>query len=151
VTCGRLARDLGGGAASAWRYQEVSPTGFEPCPSQDYGRPALDKQRLGELIDLVGTISLGDKASRSKDILGRVYEYFLSQFASAEGKKGGQFYTPQFGPRPGRDAGPLQSPRLRSLRRLVWPVLRVGHVVFLFHHVNRNVLPFSSFSYFFRP
>jgi type I restriction enzyme M protein len=62
---------------------------------KDYGRPALDKQRLGELIDLVGTIGLGDKASRSKDILGRVYEYFLSQFASAEGKKGGQFYTPQ--------------------------------------------------------
>src|SRR5256712_12449057 len=62
---------------------------------KDYARPALDKNRLGELIDLVGTIGMGDKASRSKDILGRVYEYFLSQFASAEGKKGGQFYTPQ--------------------------------------------------------
>jgi type I restriction enzyme M protein len=62
---------------------------------KDYARPALDKNRLGELIDLIGTIGMGDKASRSKDILGRVYEYFLSQFASAEGKKGGQFYTPQ--------------------------------------------------------
>src|SRR5881392_4099887 len=62
---------------------------------KDYARPALDKNRLGELIDLVGTIGMGDKASRSKDILGRVYEYFLGQFASAEGKKGGQFYTPQ--------------------------------------------------------
>src|SRR2546428_550882 len=62
---------------------------------KDYARPALDKNRLGELIDLVGTIGMGDKASRSKDILGRVYEYFLSRFASAEGKKGGQFYTPQ--------------------------------------------------------
>jgi Type I restriction-modification system methyltransferase subunit len=62
---------------------------------KDYARPALDKQRLGELIDLVGTIGLGDKANRSKDILGRVYEYFLGQFASAEGKKGGQFYTPR--------------------------------------------------------
>ncbi|HPN94699.1 MAG TPA: class I SAM-dependent DNA methyltransferase [bacterium] len=62
---------------------------------KDYARPALDKQSLGELIDLVGTIGLGDKENRSKDILGRVYEYFLSQFASAEGKKGGQFYTPQ--------------------------------------------------------
>jgi type I restriction enzyme M protein len=60
---------------------------------KDYARPALDKQRLGELIDLIGTIGLGDKENRSKDILGRVYEYFLSQFASAEGKKGGQFYT----------------------------------------------------------
>ena len=62
---------------------------------KDYAHPRLDKQRLGQLIDLVGNIGLGDKASRSKDILGRVYEYFLSQFASAEGKKGGQFYTPR--------------------------------------------------------
>ena len=62
---------------------------------KDYARPSLDKERLGELIDLVGNIGLGDKESRSKDILGRVYEYFLSQFASAEGKKGGQFYTPR--------------------------------------------------------
>ena len=62
---------------------------------KDYARPALDKNRLGGLIDLIGTIGMGDQASRSKDVLGRVYEYFLSQFASAEGKKGGQFYTPQ--------------------------------------------------------
>jgi type I restriction enzyme M protein len=62
---------------------------------QDYGRENLDKRRLGELIDLIGTIAMGDKESRSQDILGRVYEYFLGQFASAEGKKGGQFYTPK--------------------------------------------------------
>ena len=62
---------------------------------KDYAHPRLDKQRLGRLIDLIGNIGLGDKANRSKDILGRVYEYFLSQFASAEGKKGGQFYTPR--------------------------------------------------------
>ncbi len=62
---------------------------------KDYARPGLDKQRLGELIDLIGNIGLGSQADRSKDILGRVYEYFLSQFASAEGKKGGQFYTPR--------------------------------------------------------
>jgi len=62
---------------------------------KQYARPALDKQRLGELIDLIGTIGLGDRENRSKDILGRVYEYFLAQFASAEGKKGGQFYTPR--------------------------------------------------------
>ena len=62
---------------------------------KDYARPSLNKQRLGELIDLIGTIGLGDKESRSKDILGRVYEYFLGQFADAEGKKGGQFYTPR--------------------------------------------------------
>lgn len=62
---------------------------------KDYGRPDLDKTRLGELIDLVSTIGLGDKESRSKDIIGRVYEYFLGKFASAEGKLGGQFYTPR--------------------------------------------------------
>ncbi len=62
---------------------------------KDYGRPSLDKRRLGEVIDLVGTIGLGDEASRSKDVLGRVYEYFLGRFASAEGKGGGEFYTPQ--------------------------------------------------------
>ena len=62
---------------------------------KDYAHPRLDKQRLGQLIDLVSNIGLGDKENRSKDILGRVYEYFLSQFASAEGKKGGQFYTPR--------------------------------------------------------
>ncbi|BAM06069.1 class I SAM-dependent DNA methyltransferase [Leptospirillum ferrooxidans] len=62
---------------------------------KDFARPGLDKQRLGELIDLVGTIGLGDKEHRSRDMLGRVYEYFLSRFASAEGKKGGQFYTPR--------------------------------------------------------
>ena len=62
---------------------------------KNFGRADLDKQRLGELIDLIGTIGLGDAENRSKDILGRVYEYFLSEFASAEGKKGGQFYTPR--------------------------------------------------------
>ena len=62
---------------------------------KDYAHPRLDKQRLGQLIDLVGNIGLGSRENRSKDILGRVYEYFLSQFASAEGKKGGQFYTPR--------------------------------------------------------
>jgi type I restriction enzyme M protein len=62
---------------------------------KDYARPGLDKQRLGQLIDLISNIGFGDKENRSKDILGRVYEYFLSQFASAEGKKGGQFYTPR--------------------------------------------------------
>ena len=62
---------------------------------KDYARPALDKQRLGQLIDLISNIQLGDAEARSKDVLGRVYEYFLSQFASAEGKKGGEFYTPR--------------------------------------------------------
>lgn len=62
---------------------------------KDYARPALDKFRLGQLIDLISTIGLGDAESRSKDILGRVYEYFLGKFAASEGKGGGEFYTPQ--------------------------------------------------------
>jgi type I restriction enzyme M protein len=61
---------------------------------KDYARPGLDKQRLGQLINLVSDIGLGSPADRARDILGQVYEYFLAQFASAEGKKGGQFYTP---------------------------------------------------------
>jgi len=63
--------------------------------TKDYARPSLDKQRLGQLIDLVNNIKVGDKDARSKDVLGRVYEYFLGRFASAEGKKGGEFYTPR--------------------------------------------------------
>ncbi len=62
---------------------------------KDYARPALDKQCLGQLIGMVGNIRIGDAEARSRDVLGRVYEYFLSQFASAEGKKGGEFYTPR--------------------------------------------------------
>ena len=62
---------------------------------KDYAREGLDKQRLGQLIDMVSNIRVGDEDARSRDVLGRVYEYFLSQFASAEGKKGGEFYTPR--------------------------------------------------------
>jgi len=62
---------------------------------KDYARPALDKTRLGELIDLVGGITVGNREARAHDVLGRVYEYFLAQFASAEGKQSGQFYTPR--------------------------------------------------------
>src|SRR5690606_2897481 len=54
-----------------------------------YARPYLDKSALGGLIDLIGNIALGNEAAKSKDILGRVYEYFLGEFANAEGKKGG--------------------------------------------------------------
>jgi type I restriction enzyme M protein len=87
-TIGKLLDD----AMVAIEKENVSLKGVLP---KDYARPALDKTRLGELIDLIGTISLGDGQSRSKDILGRVYEYFLARFAAAEGKGGGEFFTPQ--------------------------------------------------------
>lgn len=60
-----------------------------------YARQNLDPSSLGGLIDLIGNVALGDARSRSADVLGRVFEYFLGEFALAEGKKGGQFYTPR--------------------------------------------------------
>ncbi len=59
-----------------------------------YARAQLPDGKLGELVDLVSTIGFGDNPAVARDVLGQVYEYFLGQFASAEGKKGGQFYTP---------------------------------------------------------
>ncbi len=79
----------------AMRAIEKRNTALKGVLQKDYARPDLDKVKLGELVDLIGGIGLGDEENRSKDILGRVYEYFLGQFASAEGKKGGQFYTPK--------------------------------------------------------
>ncbi len=62
---------------------------------KDYARPTLDKTRLGELVKTVGDIDLKARESGVRDPLGRVYEYFLGRFAAAEGKGGGEFYTPQ--------------------------------------------------------
>src|SRR5258706_2843800 len=86
-TIGTLVDD----AMTAIERDNLSLKGVLP---KDYARPGLDKSRLGQLINLVSDIALGSPADRAKDTLGRVYEYFLAQFASAEGKKGGQFYTP---------------------------------------------------------
>lgn len=62
--------------------------------TKNFARPELDKVRLGELVTLFSNIEVGSTAAREKDVLGRVYEYFLGRFASAEGKLGGEFYTP---------------------------------------------------------
>jgi type I restriction enzyme M protein len=87
-TIGQLVDD----AMAAIERDNASLKGVLP---KDFARPGLDKQRLGQIINLVSDIALGAPADRSKDTLGRVYEYFLSRFASAEGKSGGQFYTPR--------------------------------------------------------
>ncbi len=79
-------------AMDAIENQNASLKGVLP---KVYARQNLDPTSLGELIDLVGNIALGDAKSRSADILGHVFEYFLGEFALAEGKKGGQFYTPR--------------------------------------------------------
>ncbi|MDK8087218.1 type I restriction-modification system subunit M [Lactobacillus paragasseri] len=63
--------------------------------SKNYASPDLDKTRLGEVVDLISDIKLVNQKSKQSDVLGRVYEYFLKQFASSEGKKGGEFYTPR--------------------------------------------------------
>ena len=62
--------------------------------TKNYSRQELDKTRLGELVTLFTNIEVGSTAAQERDVLGRVYEYFLSKFASAEGKLGGEFYTP---------------------------------------------------------
>ena len=62
---------------------------------KEYARPALDKTRLGRVVDLVSNIRVGGAEARATDVLGNVYEYFLEQFALAEGRKGGEFYTPR--------------------------------------------------------
>ena len=62
---------------------------------KDYARPALDKTRLGQVVDMVSNIKVGGAEARATDVLGNVYEYFLEQFALAEGRKGGEFYTPR--------------------------------------------------------
>lgn len=62
---------------------------------KDYARPALNAVMVGELIDLISGIALGQEKGEARDVLGRVYEYFLGQFAGSEGKRGGEFYTPR--------------------------------------------------------
>ena len=86
-TIGKLVDD----AMTAIERDNIVLKGVLP---KDYARPGIDKQRLGQIINLVSDIAMGSAAERAKDTLGRVYEYFLSRFASAEGKSGGQFYTP---------------------------------------------------------
>jgi len=75
--------------------EKANPKALKGILPKVFARPNLDTASLGGLIDLIGNIALGDEASKSKDILGRVYEYFLGEFAALEGKKGGQFYTPK--------------------------------------------------------
>jgi type I restriction enzyme M protein len=74
---------------------EKANPGLKGVLPKDYNRPALDKVMLGELIDLISGIAMGEPGDRAKDLLGRVYEYFLGGFAGSEGKRGGEFYTPQ--------------------------------------------------------
>ena len=88
VTIGKIVDD----AMEAIENENPQLKGVLP---KVYARQNLDPTSLGELIDLIGNIALGDAKSRSADVLGHVFEYFLGEFALAEGKQGGQFYTPK--------------------------------------------------------
>lgn len=87
-TIGKLVDD----AMLAIEKSNASLKGVLPI---NYGREALNKTMLGELIDLISTIGMNEEDDKSKDILGRVYEYFLGGFAGAEGKRGGEYFTPR--------------------------------------------------------
>ena len=87
-TIGKLIDD----AMIAIESNNASLKGVLP---KDYNRPALNKVMLGELIDLISGIAMHEKGAKAKDVLGRVYEYFLGGFAGSEGKRGGEFYTPR--------------------------------------------------------
>jgi len=87
--------DIGGYVDETMEAIERQNPSLKGVLPKVYARQNLDRASLGGLIDLVGTIALGTEQAKSKDVLGQVYEYFLGQFALAEGKKGGQFYTPR--------------------------------------------------------
>lgn len=87
--------DIGKIIDDAMGALEDDNTSLRGVLPKNYARPALNKVMLGEIIDLISNVGIGDEEGRSKDVLGRVYEYFLGGFASAEGKRGGEFYTPR--------------------------------------------------------
>lgn len=87
--------DIGKVIDDAMAAIEKANPGLKGVLPKDYNRPALDKVMLGELIDLVSGIATAEPGDEAKDLLGRVYEYFLGGFAGSEGKRGGEFYTPR--------------------------------------------------------
>jgi type I restriction enzyme M protein len=87
--------DIGKLVDNAMDQVEVDNPTLRGVLPKTYSRPALDQRRLGELVDLIAGIGVGSAEHREKDVLGRVYEYFIGRFASAEGKGGGEFYTPR--------------------------------------------------------
>jgi type I restriction enzyme M protein len=87
--------DIGQLVDAAMDAIEKENTSLKGVLPKVFARQNLDPASLGGLMDLVGNIALGDAKARSADVLGHVFEYFLGEFALAEGKQGGQFYTPR--------------------------------------------------------
>jgi type I restriction enzyme M protein len=75
--------------------ERANPKVLKDVLPKGYGRPQLDKTMVGELVDLFSNIDLRGRSGEAKDLLGRAYEYFISQFAGAEGRRGGEFFTPR--------------------------------------------------------
>ena len=110
--------------------EKVNPSLKGVLP-KDYARPALNAVMLGELIDLISGIAMGEGRDKSRDVLGRVYEYFLGQFAGSEGKRGRRVLHAAFRrAHHGRDAGAPQGPGIR-------PLLRIGRHVRAIRKVRR--------------
>ncbi len=86
--------DIGDVIDAAMETIEKENDSLKGVLTKNYARQELDKTRLGELVTLFTNIDVGSSTAQEKDVLGRVYEYFLGKFASAEGKLGGEFYTP---------------------------------------------------------
>ncbi len=86
--------DIGKRIDDALTAIEIENPKLKGILDKRYARAQLPDGKLGELVDLISKIGFGDDSGQARDILGQVYEYFLGQFANAEGKKGGQFYTP---------------------------------------------------------
>lgn len=86
--------DIGSVIDAAMESIEKENDSLKGVLTKNYARPELDKTKLGELVTLFTNIDVGSSIAQEKDVLGRVYEYFLGKFASAEGKLGGEFYTP---------------------------------------------------------
>jgi type I restriction enzyme M protein len=97
VTTGREKKgDIGGLIDNAMEaIEQANVAVLKDVLPKNYSRPQLDRTMLGELVDLFSDIDMKAKDGSSKDLLGRAYEYFISQFAGAEGRRGGEFYTPR--------------------------------------------------------
>ena len=121
--------DIGATIDQAMDFIERENEPLKGVLPKNFGRDDLDKQVLGQVVDLVSNIKVGGAQAQATDVLGQVYEYFLEQFAIAEGRKGGEFYTPRSVVRllvemiePYRGAG------LRPLLRLRWHVRPVSEI-----------------------
>jgi type I restriction enzyme M protein len=96
VTGGEKKVNIGGLIDAAMEaIEKANSTTLKGVLPKDYGRPALDKEMIGDLVELFSDVTMHVEGEKARDLLGRAYEYFLSGFAGAEGRRGGEFFTPR--------------------------------------------------------